>query len=442
MLSYYFHLAIRSLRHNKVLTGLMVLAIAVGIGASMTTLTVMHLLSGNPLPGKSDVLFYAQVDPNPNGAASRHQEPPDKLDYQSAIDLWSKHNADRQALVVESPVKLSAPDVKRPPSMGMLMSTTADFFTMFDVPFQYGGSWTGEDDARRSRVAVISSELNDRLYGGVNSVGRTLRLRNDDVRIVGVLKPWRPAPQFYDVAGGRFSQGQTADYYAKPEDAFTPFYTGLEVNDGHFEQFNCWDAPKVPGHLMGAGCEWIGLWVELDSKAKVTSYRSFLANYAAQQKALGRISYADNTRLRDLMDWLQFNQVVPSDVRLQAWLALSFLVICLCNTVGLLLVKFLRRSGEIGIRRALGASRRQIFAQCLIEASVIGVFGGAGGWLLTLVGLGLVRRQPVAYADLAHLDVSMFGLTFLLAVLVSAFAGTLPALRASRIAPALQLKTL
>ncbi|HUA80411.1 MAG TPA: ABC transporter permease, partial [Dyella sp.] len=128
MFAYYLDLALRSLKHNKVLTALMVLAIAVGIGASMTTLTVMHLLSGNPLPSKSNVLFYAQIDPNPKGAPGHHQEPPDKLDYQSAIDLWSAHKADRQALVVESPVKLLAPDVNQPPSMGMLMSTTSDFF--------------------------------------------------------------------------------------------------------------------------------------------------------------------------------------------------------------------------------------------------------------------------------------------------------------------------
>ena len=51
MFGYYFNLALRSLRRNKVLTALMVLAIALGIGASMTTLTVLHLLSGDPLPG-------------------------------------------------------------------------------------------------------------------------------------------------------------------------------------------------------------------------------------------------------------------------------------------------------------------------------------------------------------------------------------------------------
>jgi putative ABC transport system permease protein len=110
--------------------------------------------------------------------------------------------------------------------------------------------------------------------------------------------------------------------------------------------------------------------------------------------------------------------------------------------VGLLLAKFLRRSGEIGVRRAMGASRRAVFAQCLIEAGLIGFLGGVGGWLLTLFGLWLVRGQPVAYADMAHLDGGMFALTFVLSVAVSLLAGALPAARASRIPPALQLKTL
>jgi putative ABC transport system permease protein len=144
----------------------------------------------------------------------------------------------------------------------------------------------------------------------------------------------------------------------------------------------------------------------------------------------------------DLMQWLNHQQVIPKNVKLQTWLAFAFLAICLFNTVGLLLAKFLRRAGEIGVRRALGASRRSVFAQCLTEAGLIGLLGGIGGWLLTLVGLWLVRRQQTPYSDLVHMDVAMFVVTFLLAVMVSLVAGALPALRASRIAPALQLKTL
>jgi putative ABC transport system permease protein len=439
MFAYYIELAVRSLRRSKVLTALMVLAIAVGIGASMTTLTVTHLLSGDPLPGRSAQIFYPQVDPAP-GSKVGHV-PYDVMDYRSAMDLWGARRADRQALVTKSDLRLTAPGVNLPPLMARMLSTTTDFFPMFRVPFQYGGSWTAQDDERRARVVVISAALNGKLFGGANSVGRILRLKDSEVRIVGVLAPWRPSPQFYEVAGGRFADGDTAVFYGKPEDVFAPFASSLEINDGGFKPFTCWSAPGDEVKLQNAPCVWVALWVQLDSTAKVAAYREFVADYARQQTRLGRFVRADNTRLLSLMQWLDFNHVVPSDVRLQKWLALAFLLICLFNMVGLLLAKFLRRSAEIGVRRALGASHRAIFAQCLVEAAMIGLLGGVTGWSFTLVGLWLVRSQPVEYADLVHMDIPMFALTFVLSVTVSLLAGLLPALRASRVAPALQLKS-
>ncbi|PXV58132.1 putative ABC transport system permease protein [Dyella jiangningensis] len=440
MFGYYLDLAVHSLRRNKVLTALMVLAIAVGIGASMTTLTVVHLLSGDPLPGRSHTIFYPQVDASPKGKDS--DEPLDMLDYRSAVDLWSARRADRQALLVQSQVRLNTADAGKPAVMTMMLSATTDFFTMFDVPFRYGGPWSEQDDASRARLAVISDDLNQKLFAGGNSVGRTLRLRDSDVRIVGVLKPWRPSPQFYAVRGGRFAAGDTSDFYARPEDVITPFFTGLDINDGNFQQFTCWHMPARPGHLQDAPCVWVALWVQIKDAAQVAAYRRFVADYAAQQQAIGRFTHAGNTRLRDLMGWLDFNGVLPGNVRLQAWLAVAFLVICLVNMVGLLLAKFLRRSGEIGLRRALGASRAAVFAQYMVESGLIGLIGGAFGWLLTLVGLWLIRQQPVAYADLVRLDVPMFLLTFVAAIGASLLAGMLPAVRACRVVPAWQLKTL
>jgi len=441
MFGYYLNLALLSLKRNKVLTALMVLAIAVGIGASMTTLTVMHLLSGDPLPGRSAHLFYPQVDPSPD--SDPQHRPWDVMDYRSAMDLWSAHRADRQALIATATIKLRAPDVNQPPLMVPTLGTTSDFFPMFDVPFRYGRGWSVGDDANRARVAVISDDLNRKLFGGADSVGRTLRLKDSDVRIVGVLAPWRPSPMFYDVKGGRYANGDTASFYGRPEGVFVPFDTGQDIAPNDFEPFTCWgdwDVGSKP--LLNSPCLWVGLWVQLDSAAKLGDYRNFLVGYAAEQKRLGRIGNAGDTRMMGLMQWLDYNQVVPSDVRLQTWLAFAFLAICLFNTVGLLLAKFLRRGGEIGVRRALGASRRAVFEQCLVEAGLIGLLGGVGGWLLSLLGLWLVRRQPVEYAGLVHLDVSMFVTTFVLAVGVSLIAGALPALRASRVAPALQLKTL
>jgi putative ABC transport system permease protein len=59
---YYLDLALRSLKRNPVLTGLMIAAIGVGIGASMTALSVSRAMSGDPIPDKSQQLFVVQID--------------------------------------------------------------------------------------------------------------------------------------------------------------------------------------------------------------------------------------------------------------------------------------------------------------------------------------------------------------------------------------------
>jgi len=440
MFAYHLTTALRSLRGSPVLNALMVLSIAVGIGAAMTTLTVMRLLSGDPLPGHSQRIFYPQLDPRPAGDAG--PRPYDKLDYRSAMDLWQSARADRQAIVAESQAKLRAPERGGPAFMAQLLSTQADFFPMFQVPFAYGSGWRAQDDRDRARVVVISSDLNNALFAGRNSVGRSLLVRGNAVRIVGVLAPWRPSPQFYTLAGGSFAHGDTGSFYGKPQDVFAPLSTSLELNDGHIQPWTCYGETARPLDLRSAPCVWVQLWVQLDTPAKVADYRRLLADYAAQQRAAGRIGRSDTARLLSLPQWLDHNRVVPGDVRLQSWLALAFLGLCLFNSVGLLLAKFLRRGGEIGVRRALGAPRGAIFAQCLTEASVIGLLGGVGGWLLTLLGLWSVRQQPTAYADLARLDLPAFAGTFVLAIGCALAAGLFPALRASRIAPALQLKSL
>ena len=133
--------------------------------------------------------------------------------------------------------------------------------------------------------------------------------------------------------------------------------------------------------------------------------------------------------------------MVPPDVRLQTWLAFGFLLVCLINTVGLMLAKFMRRQGELSIRRAMGASRRSLFTQLLVESGTVGLAGASGGLLIALLGLWVVRQRPTEYASLAHLDPAMLLATFLLAVGASLLAGLLPAWRACYIAPASVLKS-
>ncbi|MDE1898067.1 MAG: ABC transporter permease [Xanthomonadaceae bacterium] len=430
--AYYLQLALRALRRNPVLTTLMVLALAVGIGTSMTTLTVLHVLSGDPLPGRSGDLYYPQVDPRDARGYRPGQEPMQQVTWTDGMNLLEAHRADRQALMTGGSVAVQSTRNGVDPFFEDARYTTAEFFPMFGVPFRYGHGWAAADDGARARVAVIGAALNRRVFGGGDSVGKLLRLDGAAFRVVGVLGDWRPNPHFYDLNVGS---------YAEPEGVYLPLSTSQDLKMDHGGSVDCWGnggGGTRPAHT--APCVWLQFWVQLDSPAKVAAYRQFLVNYSAQQKSLGRFQRPPNVRLRSLMQWLSHNQVVPDDVRMQAWLALGFLLVCLVNTVGLLLAKFLRRSSEIGVRRALGASRRAIFMQLLIESGLVGLAGGALGLLLTLLGLWAVRQQPSDYARLAQLDPAMLLATFALALLGSLLAGALPAWRACLIPPALQLK--
>lgn len=433
MFSYYLDLALRSLRRNKVLTALMVVAIALGIGACMTTFTVLHVLSGDPLPGKSARLFYPQIDPEDMDGYEPDKEPERQVTWIDGMNLLKAKRGERQALMTGGAVPVQPAQSGMDPFFSDARYTTADFFPMFETPFLYGRGWSTADDESKARVVVITRSLNEKLFGGKDSVGQVLRMKDTAFSVVGVLDTWRPNPHFYDLNMGS---------YSATEDVFVPLTTARDLRFERNGSMNCWGRGGGDNeHLETATCVWLQFWVQLESADKAADYRSFLDNYSKEQKALGRFQRPSNVRLSNVMEWMDVNKVVPSDVRLQSWLALGFLLVCLVNTVGLMLAKFLRRAGELGVRRALGASKREIFVQLLVEAGVIGLAGGLGGLLLAFLGLWLVRLQPADYASLAHLDLSMLLVTFVLAIASSLLAGLLPAWRACQITPALQLKS-
>ncbi|MDO1528251.1 ABC transporter permease [Fulvimonas sp. R45] len=436
MFGYYLDLALRSLRRHMVLGVLMMLAIALGIGASVTMLAVLHNLSGNPLPGRSDVLFHPQVDPRPEDLPGAKDEPPDDLAYVDAVNLYRLGIAPRRAVMSGNwlPVRKDAPD--SPLAMYTDRATTADFFAMFGVPFLYGSAWSAQDDAGHAQVVVLSRAMNQQLFGGGDSVGKTLVIATKTFRVAGVIDDWNPQPHFYDLNDGAFG---------KAEQMYLPFFTWLDLpQDYGYGPMDCWgNDPNAGAHDPKAKqCTWAQFWVQLDTPAQVADYRAALVQYSTQQHQLGRFQRAPNVRLRGLLDWLDHKHVIPVTVRMQTWIAFSVLLICLVNTVGLMVAKFLRKAGEIGVRRALGASRRDVFAQCLVEAGVVGVAGGLLGLPLAWLGLWMVRQQPVNFAASAHLDPSMLGVALALAVLSALGAGLWPAWRASRVAPALQVKSL
>lgn len=447
MFGYYLHMAVRSLKRSPILTTLMVLAIGLGIGASMTMITVLHVMDGDPLPAKSSVLYYPTLDPRPldggnrdsdtSGGRSGRDASIDNFTYVDAMALLHARRAARQAVMAGGGVLVQSADESRHvlPAFEAARYTTADFFKMFDVPMRSGQSWNADDDAARARVVVISPELAQRVFGQTPAVGQTLRISGTLFTVIGVTGHWAPQPTFYqDVDSGR--------PYGKPDQVFLPLLTAIDLDLG-VSGTSCWGKDNLAGKARRTSgtCSWAQFWAELDTGAQVADYRRYLQGYAQSQHDAGRFARPATSKLYPMMAWLDRADWVPGDLRLQLALAIAFLGVSLLNIVALLLAKFLRRSGEISVRRALGARRRDIFLQLGAESLLIGIFGGALGLALAQLGLWSVRRRPDAYAALAHMDPSMLLLTLLLAIASSLLAGLLPAWRACRVPPALQLKS-
>jgi putative ABC transport system permease protein len=305
------------------------------------------------------------------------------------------------------------------------------------VTFKYGSGWSAADDDHRAQVAVISTHLNQKAFGGGDSVGKTLTIDGHEYRVVGVLDDWHPQPQFYDVVNtGGFSEGSGH--------IFVPFTTAIANSMNNNGNTNCVETPKEPGFvgLQHSECVWIAFMVQLDDAVAAQQYKQYLDNYAAAQQRAGRFTWAPNNRLRGLMDWLDHEHVVPSDTKISLYVALGLLLVCLVNTAGLLLAKFLRRASEIGVRRALGASRREIYTQFLIESGMVGLAGGVLGLVLTGLGISSVSWVlPRDIAALARLDVSLLVTTLIVAIVATMLAGLYPTMRAAAVQPAWQLKS-
>lgn len=436
VLNYTLQQSFRGLLRYKGLHGLMVLAIAMGIGASMTMLAVLHSLAGDPLPRRSRVLWHPQVDPRPAQLPGAEAEPPDDLTLQDAVNLYQLQAAPQQTMTSHNWLPLRPDQEGSAMMMVQTRANTHEMFGMFDMHFVFGGAWSAADDASRARVVVLSRALNQQLFGSVDSIGRTLQIATRTFRVVGVIDDWNPKPRFYDLNSGA---------YRDAEQIFLPFDTWLDLpQDYGYGPMTCWGRSSDAGtHDPRTGqCSWVQYWVQLDTPAQVAAYRQSLRDYSLQQQQLGRFERPPNVRLYSLIDWLDVKRAIPATVRMQTWIAFAVLLVCLINAVGLMSARFMHAAGEIGLRRALGAPRRAVFRQCLSDAGLVGIIGGLFGLPLTALGLWMIRQQPLPYAPSVTLEPKMFGLTLLLSLLCTLLAGLGPAWRASRLIPALQVKSL
>lgn len=434
MFAYYVRLALISIRGRIWLSALMVAAIGIGIGTFMTMLTVNYVMASDPISDRSHQLFYVRLDSwDPQRPFNQPSEPPNQLTWIDATALMKAARAPRQTASARVAFAVQSETAGTKPFLIDGRATHADFFPMFGVSFRYGSGWDARADADREQVAVLTRELNDRVFGDVDSVGRNIELGGHQFRVVGVIDDWKPIPRVYDLTGNPFGA---------VEDAFVPFTLVAALRLDRRGNTNCWKSPGdgLEGFLASE-CVWIQFWAELPSAADVSAYKEFVDAYVGEQKRLGRFARPLDNRLTNARDWLRENEVVPDEARMMLVIGLMFLFVCVLNTVGLLLAKFTGKAAEIGVRRALGGSQRALFTQYAVESACIGVAGGILGLALAWLGL---RGVDVLFGELVapftRLDAVMVTAAIALAVVASLLAGFYPTWRACNIAPASALK--
>lgn len=436
MFGYHLRLAVLSLRRNPYLTFLLVAGIALGIGVSTTFVTAMYTFAGHPIPHKEGSLRYVEVDawdPQRVYDDDHPERPPIQMTWMDVMAIKKSEIPLHSAGMYKATLTVHPSSKEMRPYRTETRMTHGDFFDLFEVPFAYGSGWGAKADSGPEPVVVISDETNQKLFGGENSVGRTIRLEEREFTIVGVMAPWRPIPKYYDPHNG--AQDEI-------ENLFIPIMWAepMEIiSSGNTSGWKRYEGEGFSAFLTSENI-WLQMWVELKNESDVDAYKAFLDAYALDQKKLGRFQRPLNNRLLSVSQWLEEEEVVPKEARSMLVIGFLFLLVCSVNLIGILLSKFLARAPEVSVRRALGASQLRVFLQHVTECEIIGVIGGVAGIGLTFVGVRLLENLFDTKFSFT-VDYKMMGVAVALSLASALIAGLYPAWRICRIQPAAHLKT-
>jgi putative ABC transport system permease protein len=277
--------------------------------------------------------------------------------------------------------------------VSQFVGTRPTWFAASNSLVARGAAFTADDDAQGRRVVVIGQTVADDLFPGVDPVGRQLTAGGALFTVVGVLAA-KSSPGFTDAN----------DLAVAPLTAVRQVLTGF-------------------GTLTS-------ILVEAAGPDRVDAVQSEVATVLNQRMPAnsdGSLPY----RIQNAAQLLQTQTATAATFTtlLGAVAAISLLVGGIGIT-NIMLVTVTERTREIGIRKALGAPRRTILTQFLVEATLLSVIGGALGVAAALIG----ARFPVVGIRPVVVPGSVV-LALCVSIAIGLFFGGLPAARAARLRP-------
>ncbi len=292
-----------------------------------------------------------------------------------------------------SPVVSGRVNVKkdRTTSQVSLTGTNAAYSTVRDAKVSSGRFITDLDLEYRQKIAVIGADTASTFFGTDNPVGQYLQIEGTSFKVVGVL-----------VSKGS-SMGQSGDNVI-----IVPLSTGQRlVKSTTINQV----------YLQGKSQEQMDFVMNEVEMKMASLYPSKSDSYSV-------------TNQQDLMDTM--SSVTDTMTMMLGGIASISLLVGGIGIMNIMLVSVSERTKEIGIRKAIGAKRRDVLLQFLIEAVVL---SGVGGIIGILTGVGLGKIVSTLAGLTVSFSTSVIVLSFLFSLIVGVIFGVFPANKASKLNP-------
>ena len=403
-----FVMAIKSLMANKMRSSLTMLGVVIGVGAVITLMAVgtgvQAMVTSSFEEMGTDVIYVQPSNPEAPGLAAMapgYAEVNLTLDDANAIaDLPTVTGI---APTNENFVEITAGNEKY---TAVIHGSTPQYLDTYKFGIGSGQFLTDVNIARRDMVVVLGSKVAEELFGDDDPIGQQVKIKEKRFTVIGVMEP----------RGVAFLGFSWDDLAVTP---ITTYQTRL------FSQRTAGGEDAIQS-----------IAVQMASAEDVDRTIADIEELLRKRHKIDS-DEKDDFSVVTLEQMLAiFGQITLVLTLLLGTIASISLVVGGIGIMNIMLVSVTERTKEIGLRKAVGAKRRDILLQFLIEAAMLSLVGGAigltGGWLLaegiSLIDLGGFKLQAAVSPLIVILAVSV-------SVFIGIASGLYPAVRASRLDP-------